>query len=88
MNIEDIKKILETSPSVAFVENGVPTFVVTRYDDFTKGVKVEEPTFGGLEPIQKKLSEKETEIIERINKDILALKQEIAEQEKEVEAID
>lgn len=90
MNFEELRKILSISSSVIIVENGKPEFIVVKYDEYRKMSDREsaEGYFGSMEPISKKLTEKEAEIVDRINKDILALKQEIADQEKEIEAID
>lgn len=98
MNTDELKKLLKGSTAVLILENGEPTFVILGYDaykgllsDQEKEVKInhrprkETGNSNGIDEdqrFQNRLGEKESELLEKINKQILALKDEIAKEEK------
>jgi hypothetical protein len=90
MNINELKKLIKNSTSVLILDEGEPSFVVLNYNTYRDltGEKSEvekvstrqssrESVFGG-----QSIREKETEILERLNKEILALKAQIETEEK------
>ena len=99
MNIEELKKLVKNSTAVLVLDNGEPSFVILNYDaykDLVLGEPVKEvkishagnnhavnPTNGSSKDTAPS-SEVESEVLERINKDILALKEEIEKEEKGV----
>lgn len=98
MNIEDLKKLVKHSTAVLVLDNGEPSFAILSYDMYKdlvlgskeKEIKINHGTANGLSHNEDKvavkpaLPENELEILERINKDILALKSEIEKEEKMV----
>lgn len=96
MNIEELKKLVKNSTAVLVLDNGEPSFVILKYDTYkdlvltepVKEVKISHVannhavnSANGLSKDETK-SEIESEVLERINKDILALKEEIEREEK------
>lgn len=97
MDFNELKKLLKSSTSVLILENGNPSFVVLDYGTYKdlvseKGgereIKVNQASNGSVNgngsPIVARYShhERETEILERLNKEILALKNQIEMEEK------
>ena len=96
MNIDELKKLVKHSTAVLVLDNGEPSFAILSYDMYKdlvlgskeKEIKINHSTANGLShsqepaPIKPALPENELEILERINKDILALKSEIEKEEK------
>lgn len=86
MDVSELKKMLKNSTAVLIMDNGDPSFVVVNYDTYkdlvSKGeaeIKVKnDPEIAKT----KSDSRGEVEMLERINKDILALKAQIEEEEK------
>ena len=92
MNIEELKKLVKNSTAVLVLDNGEPSFVILKYDTYkelvlaepVKEVKIK----NGLNRDEVKPAspqggpDAELEVLERINKDILALKEEIEKEEK------
>jgi len=81
--------MLKKSATVVILDNGEPSFVVVNYDTYKElvgGVAQEVKITNGSEPSarlrQGSGEVKEVELLERINKDILALKAQIEEEEK------
>ena len=80
MDIKDIKNLVKNSGAVLVMDNNEPSLVVMDYQIYknlaqAEPAKVEVHNNG-------KSNKEELEILERINKDILALKDEIEREEK------
>ena len=97
MNIDELKKLVKHSTAVLVLDNGEPSFAILSYDmykDLVLGGKEKEikinhnAVTNGLSHNEEKvivkpaLPDNELEILERINKDILALKSEIEKEER------
>ena len=92
MDINEIKKLIKNSTSVLVLDNGEPSFVIMGYKTYKeialeqrggveKEIKITQVTNGGSVNSQS-MHEQETEILERLNKEILALKAQIEAEEK------
>jgi len=91
MDINELKKLIKNSTAVLVLDNGQPSFVVVDYKMYKdlvsdrvgeKEVKITREQhanngFGGYSP-----RESDMEILERLNKEILALKNQIESEEK------
>ena len=90
MDIKEIKNLINSSTAVLVLDNGEPSFVVLGYGMYKdmvankvgeKEVKITQanngPVGNGFNP-----HEREAEILERLNKEILALKNQIEMEEK------
>ena len=96
MNIDELKKLVKHSTAVLVLDNGEPAFAILGYDMYKdlvlggkeKEIKINHGTANGTSHNEEKvvvkqvLPDNELEILERINKDILALKGEIEKEEK------
>lgn len=88
MQINELKKMLKKSTAVLILENGEPSIVVVDYKTYKEllGDEGLPAQAGDSSPKEASLSRPdgrgEMELLERINKDILALKEQIAEEEK------
>ncbi len=91
MEINELKKMLKKSTAVLILENGEPSIVVVDYKTYKELLgDVEDsdskesslPTPPALAGINRQSDE--MELLGRINKDILALKEQIEEEEKEL----
>ena len=96
MNVDELKKLVKHSTAVLVLDNGEPSFAILSYDMYKdlvlgskeKEIKINHGMANGVSHIEEKvitkpvLPENELEILERINKDILALKSEIEKEEK------
>ena len=88
MDINDLKKLIKNSGSVLVLDNGEPSFVVMgykTYKDITsegRGEKEVKINHNGSAAGLYGNHEQETEILERLNKEILALKAQIEMEEK------
>lgn len=85
MDINELKKLVKNSTAVLVLDNGEPSFVILNYNMY-KDLVLQEPAkeikiTNGLNKDEVK-PEMETEVLEKINKDILALKEEIEKEEK------
>jgi hypothetical protein len=96
MDISELKKLVKSSTAVLVLDNGEPSFVILNYNMY-KDLVLQEPvkevkishapkentshTGNGLIKDETK-PDMEVEVLERINKDILALKEEIEKEEK------
>ena len=89
MEINELKKMLKKSTAVLILENGDPSIVVVDYktykellggsgDEEVKEVHLPTPPA----PTGPTHQSSDAELLERINKDILALKEQIEEEEK------
>ncbi len=82
MEINELKKMLKKSTAVLILEDGDPSIVVVDYKTYkellgdVEGNPLQTPVAGGI------VAPGEIELLERINKDILALKEQIEEEEK------
>ncbi|MDP3792812.1 MAG: hypothetical protein Q8Q89_03740 [bacterium] len=94
MNIDELKKLIKDSTSVLVLDNGEPSFVIVGYETYKNmasnlNIEKEVPikhSLGHTPPVSNGRSyhehEKETEILDRLNKEILALKSQIEAEEK------
>ncbi|MEX2090647.1 MAG: hypothetical protein WD989_00740 [Candidatus Paceibacterota bacterium] len=96
MDVNELKKLVKNSTALLVLDNGEPSFVILNYDTY-KGLLLQEPTkevkishlgkgqeasvANGIKKEETK-GDVESEVLERINKDILALKEEIEKEEK------
>jgi len=78
MQIGELKKMLKKSTAVLILENGEPSIVVVDYKTY-KELLGDEEDIVSSEAINQS---SEMELLGRINKDILALKEQIEEEEK------
>ena len=92
MDINELKKLIKDSISVLVLDNGEPSFVIMGYDTYknmTVNLSIEKEIAIKHAPSQsnsvsngRSYHDKETEILERLNKEILALKSQIEAEEK------
>ena len=89
MDINELKKLIKDSTAVLVMDNGEPSFVVLGYDMYKdivakkgeeKAVKINHPVPNGV--LSNNYHERETEILDRLNKEILTLKSQIEMEEK------
>lgn len=84
---EEIRELLRSLPAVAVVENGQPTYVIMAYDawrEVSQGqpVRITNNRPGHLGMAGRPASDpQETQILERLNKEILSLRSQIQMQE-------
>jgi len=90
MDIKEIKNLINSFTAVLVLDNGEPSFVILGYGMYKdlasnkageKEVKVT-PLHNGAVANGYNQHEKEAEILERLNKEILALKTQIEMEEK------
>ena len=79
MDIQELKKLLKHSVSVLILENGEPTFVVVDYEVYKN---LAAPSEQEAPRPEQPAGPRESEILERLNKEILALKSQIELEEK------
>jgi hypothetical protein len=92
MQINELKKMLKKSTAVLILENGEPSIVVVDYKTYKDLLGPDSRTSDGggataensevALPGGPASNPGELELLERINKDILALKEQIEEEEK------
>jgi thiamine kinase-like enzyme len=97
MEINELKKMLKSSNAVLVIDNGEPSFVIMDYSSYKelakceveKEVKVKSGESSGSTFVNRRIQnsqtskpESELELLEKINKDILALKDEIEKEQK------
>jgi len=93
MQINELKKMLKKSTAVLIFENGEPSIVVVDYKNYKELLDIEDGQDTNKTPSQASpnadqqpqdvpAGKQEMELLERINKDILALKEQIEEEEK------
>ena len=88
MDIQELKKLIKHSTAVVILENSEPSFVIMNYqaykslanEEANKEIKISHTNGSPLPKTSQK--EGELEILDRINKEILALKDEIEREEK------
>ena len=78
---EELKKLVFHLGSLVVVENNQPKFVVMTYDKFNKVIH---KSFDNSQDFDKDIREEAEEAIARLNKEILVLKEQTAEKEKEI----
>jgi hypothetical protein len=89
MDIRELKNLLKNSTSVLMLDEGEPAFVILDYQvyrNLTQGqeIKISTPEPGAPQPLgHQPLSPQEMEALERLNREIQALKDQIAMEEKE-----
>ncbi|HZZ99429.1 MAG TPA: hypothetical protein VFK07_01835 [Candidatus Paceibacterota bacterium] len=94
MDINELKKMLKSSTAVLILDNGEPSFVVVGYEAYKSLLGNQQanglapaPRIPDLTPSNgqsRSIPSEEVELLERINKDILALKAQIEEEESKV----
>ena len=88
MEIGELKKMLKKSTAVLILEDGDPSIVIVDYKTYKELLgedrgTAEKPANTASAPTPPtSASTAELELLERINKDILALKEQIEEEEK------
>jgi len=89
MDIKELKKLIKNSTSVLVLDNGEPSFVIMgnqMYKDLAtdrvgeKEIKINQVSNGSANGHD--FHERETEILDRLNKEILALKNQIEIEER------
>ncbi len=80
MDISELKKLIKNSTSVLILENGEPSFVVMGYKTY-KEIAAEKTGEKEIK-IHNNSHEQETEILDRLNREIMALKAQIEMEEK------
>lgn len=95
MDINELKKLIKNSTAVLVLENNEPSFVIMNYKTYNnlaveetkKEIIISHSTSNGS-PIKINQKEGELEILDRINKEILSLKDEIEREEKSLYTLD
>ena len=94
MEVNELKKLINNSTAVLVLDNGEPSFVILGYKMYKdlvsdhgaeKEITINHPTDvynNGSVPNVSNVHEREAEILERLNKEILALKNQIEMEEK------
>jgi hypothetical protein len=89
---DDIREILRSIPAVLVVEDGRPAYVITQYEAFkamTSGEPVRvhngRPGNLGSRPARRTAEAPEAQVLERLNKEILSLREQIQMQESTVD---
>ncbi|MBX4211318.1 MAG: hypothetical protein KW806_00750 [Candidatus Yanofskybacteria bacterium] len=87
MDINELKELLKGSTSVLIMDNGQPSFVVLDYQAYrnllTKAPEADsQRPPSGMQSLGNAMTAQELEIVERLNKEIQALKQQIEEEEQ------
>ena len=89
MEINELKKMLKKSTAVLILENGEPSIVVVDYKTYKEllddeDVPEQKDSHFSIPPSASVSTNQSSdmELLERINKDILALKEQIEEEEK------
>ena len=95
MDINELKKIIKNSTSVLVMDNGEPSFVILGYQTYKdmvseKGEKEitinQVPATPGQSVFNgRSTHDKETEILDRLNKEILAIKSQIEAEERNLD---
>jgi len=74
----ELKNLVETLGGLIIVENNQPKFIVITYDKFTGVIHKSVDNSGNFD------KDNSEETVDRLNKEILALKEQVAEKEKEL----
>jgi len=91
MDLNELKKLIKNSTAVLVLDNGQPSFVVVDYKMYKdlvsdrvgeKEVKITKEQYGNGVSSGYGLHERDMEVLERLNKEILALKNQIESEEK------
>jgi len=93
MDINELKKLIKSSTSVLVLDDGEPSFVVLDYkmykdlvvDRGEKEIPINHSANGISLNSHNSQHEREVEILERLNKEILALKNQIEMEERGVQ---
>lgn len=94
MDIRELKKLLKNSTSVLILDNGEPAFVVVDYTVYKNAVLEKDAQADEVRihtapapETEHPMEARDSEILDRLNRDILALKNQIEAQERaELEA--
>lgn len=82
MNTKDIRRLLREGHAVVLIEDGQPPLMVS---ELASAPPAEEVPIASRWPKGRAVGpSRQDEVLERLNKEILALKSQIAEQEEEV----
>jgi hypothetical protein len=80
MNIDELKNLAKKMGGVVIINNNIPEFVILSYENYRK---IEGDKNHPIEKTQIGRQGEEAQLIERLNKEILALKEEIKQREEE-----
>lgn len=75
---EELKNLVSQLGTLVIVENNQPKFIVFSYDKFNGVIHKSIDNSGNL------AQDSNEELIDRLNKEILALKEQVAEKEREL----
>ena len=78
---EELKNLVSELGTMIIVEANRPRFVVLSYDKFRQVIH---KSFDNSQDFDKDIREEAEEAIDRLNKEILVLKEQTAEKEKEI----
>lgn len=78
---EELKNLVSQLGSLVVVENNQPRFIVMTYDKFNSVIH---KSVDNSSDFDKNRNEENEEIIDRLNEEILVLKEQVAEKEKEL----
>ena len=89
---DDIKELLRTLPAVAVVEDGHPAYIIAAYDAWRRLAQAQPVHISNGRPghlaarpaVQGPVEAAETQVLERLNKEILSLRAQIQMQEDHV----
>jgi len=84
MDIGDLKKLIKNSTAVLVLDNGEPSFVLLGYDAYKNLVEKggeKEVKISQAPPVRSS-SEREIEILDKLNREIMALRGQIEMEEK------
>lgn len=95
MDIRELKDLLKNSTSVLILEDGEPSYVIVDYKVYRNLTQAKEqeiqiknhvsgaPKAVEPEPVRQQLSAQEMEALERLNREIQTLKEQIEQEERE-----
>lgn len=75
---EELKNLISQIGSLVLVENNQPRFIVMTYDKFSSVIHKSVDNSGNFD------KDSNEEIVDRLNEEILALKEQVAEKEKDL----
>lgn len=78
---EELKNLVSQLGSLAVVENNQPRFIIMTYDKFNSVIH---KSVDNSSDFDKNRNEESEEIIDRLNEEIFALKEQVSEKEKDL----
>lgn len=88
MNIQELKKLIKSSTAVLVLEEGEPSFVIIDYKSYKDLTNNKSDNSQEILPKAKiqnttqNVENRETELLDKLNKEILAIKNQIEEEER------